>query len=690
MEGSLDDLMHKLTKEKVEDFDLIKEDDYLRPHLDFFRARASRLDQIWAEIKATAGSLENFALGFRDFGLHWDDKTVSVREWLPGAKRVLLCGDFNAWGENLELSRDEFGVWKGAWPAETVGLKQGQRFKLRIQDSNNNWLWRLSAWTRRAVPETPGGVYIAEVDGVDSKPFEFQHPRPKLNGPLKIYECHIGMSSEAEETASFSYFREHVLPRVVESGYNCLQIMAIAEHVYYGSFGYHVTSFFAVSSRFGGADEFRKLIDAAHEKGVAVLLDVVHAHASANVEDGLGDLDGTGGNFFHAGPRGVHSLWGSRLFDFGKTEVLRFLLSNLRFWLDEFKVDGFRFDGVTSIIFNHHGIDRGFDRGYPDFFEGQVDLDGMIFLLLANILIKKVAPEAISIAEDVSGFPGIAASPAYGGVGFDFRLNMALPDLWIRLLKEVPDEEWPLGHIVHVLKNVRRGEKVVAYAESHDQALVGDKTLSMRLIDAQVYTHMSVLNSMTPEVFRGRALHKALRFLSLVFGDAYLNFMGNEFGHPEWIDFPREGNGWSYKHCRRQWSLADREDSRYRLLLNWDKARMGLEDKFQIMAHHNSMHISVHEQDKVILLEGKNILLAFCLHPTQSFPDYRVGLLTKRPLRVIEHSDRVCFGGAERLAEPQPTDKLIAPESIPQDGKPFSFMTYLPNRTVIAFNLIDE
>jgi 1,4-alpha-glucan branching enzyme len=264
--------------------------------------------------------------------------------------------------------------------------------------------------------------------------------------------------------------------------------MAIQEHSYYGSFGYHVTGFFGVTSRQGSPDEFKYLVDKAHELGLRIIIDLVHSHASSNVMDGIAMYDGTDHCFSHSGPRGYHTQWDSMCFDYSKYEVKRFLLSNLAWWIDEYKVDGFRFDAVTSIMYTHHGIDYSFTGNYQEYFGMQTDMDGIVYLMLANTLIHKLRPGSLSIAEDVSGMPTLARKIKDGGMGFDFRLSMYLPDLWVKYLKEVPDEQWRMGILTHAMTDRRWQEKTIAYAESHDQAIVGDKTISMYLFEREIYS----------------------------------------------------------------------------------------------------------------------------------------------------------------------------------------------------------
>ena len=426
------------------------------------------------------------------------------------------------------------------------------------------------------------------------------------------------MSSEEGKVNSFRNFADYVIPRIKKNGYNTVQLMAVMEHVYYASFGYHVTNFFAVSSRFGTPDDFKYLVDKAHENGLLVVIDCIHSHASMNVMDGINTFDGTDHQYFHSGPRGYHKLWDTRIFNYSHWEVLRFLLSSLRLYLEEYKVDGFRFDAVTCTMFKHHGINMSFSGQYHEYFGDAADNEGISYLMLANHLIHSCNPYAITIAEDVSGMPTLCRPVEEGGIGFDYRLNMSIPDKWIQLLKESKDEEWNMGNITHTLTNRRYAEKCIAYAESHDQAIVGDKTISMWLFDKEIYEGMDVKKFPSLIVDRGMALHKMIRLITFALGgEGYLNFMGNEFGHPEWVDFPRPGNHWSYHYCRRQWHLADDPNLRYSLLNNFDKAMLELDEKYQLITNRHQYITLAHESDKVITFERGDLLFVFNFHPSK-------------------------------------------------------------------------
>lgn len=641
------------------------------------RRRHAKYAEVKAKIIASEGSLDKFSRSYEQFGVHLlPDGRCRVREWLPGAVRVFFFGDFNGWRrDEYGMVRDQWGVWSVELQAGMV--RHGQMVKLQVETSGGEKLERVPSWIRRVERREPNVHY----DGVVwSPPDEYVWRHPSLGrgmgDSLRIYECHVGMSGEEGKVSSYEEFRLNVLPHVHRVGYNALQMMAVMEHPYYGSFGYQVTSFFAASSRFGTPEDLMRLIDDAHGLGMRVLLDIVHSHASSNSLDGINEYDGTDHCFFHAGPRGHHPQWDSRLFNYGNWEVLRFLLSNVRYWLKEFRFDGFRYDGVTSMMYLHHGIGCSFSAGYEEYFgDGKCDEDAIVYMCLANDIVHELH-NGITIAEDVSGYPGIARPLEEGGLGFDYRLHMAIADRWIELLKHQPDETWNMGSLVHTLTNRRSNERHIAYCESHDQSLVGDKTLMMWLADSLLYTHMSVLSDPSFQIDRAIALHKMITAVTWALGgEGILNFCGNEFGHPEWVDFPREGNNNSYHYARRQWSLAKDPLLKYRFLLNWNKAMLDLQVKEDYLGGGYEYTTQTHEEWKTIAAErpvGK-LLWLFNFHPSSSYEKYEIPFKTDGgSWTVILSSDDKEFGGHGRV--------LVGATY----GRPSAPFIYLPSRTVIV------
>lgn len=646
--------------EKPELPGLVKIDPWLEPYTEEIRARMSRLD----ERRSEYGDLQEFARSHETLGLHRTASGWVFREWAPRAKRLFLTGDFNDWSrEATPLSRSrELGVWEVRLPEEAI--TEGMKFKVHVIGANGGHD-RIPSHARLVVQDEETTAFSAEVPSQSEYSWQNEAPGP-ITAP-RIYEAHVGMATEENRVGTYREFADDILPRIARLGYNSVQLMAVAEHPYYGSFGYHVANYFAPSSRCGSPEDLKYLIDTAHGLGMAVLMDIVHSHSVKNFAEGLAAFDGEEGLYFHLHD---HPQWDSRLFDFGRREVSRFLLSNVAYWMTEFRFDGFRFDGVTSMLYHHHG-NIAFDH-YDKYFKDGVEWNAVTYLQLANELIHEINPNAMSIAEDMSGMPGLCRPLSEGGLGFDYRLAMGIPDHWIKLLKHTPDEDWNLDEIYHTLNNRRYGEKTIAYAESHDQALVGDKTLAFWLMDAAMYHHMAKGDD-NAEVDRGMALHKILRLLTLALGgEGYLTFMGNEFGHPEWVDFPREGNDWSYHYARRQWSLADHPDLKYRELEAFDAAMMPVAEK--VLPTAGARMLNLDQANQCLQFERGNLIFAVNLSPSISVADYEFPVPVEGRYRMILSSDHPKFGGHGR------TDDSITYPTVAGRLK-----VYLPCRTMLVF-----
>lgn len=667
--------------------DHLRRDPYLRPYEREFRRRYAVMQDVMDKIKNEMGGLEKFTKSYNSYGIHINaDNSVSCLEWAPGAQQLYLTGAFNGWNRSSHpFQKIEYGCWSlhiPANPDHSCPIAHMSEVKICVKKYNGEMVDRISPWATYVVkPPKHEGLTYKQLIWHPTQEYVLKEPRPPVPKSMKIYECHVGIASPEGKVGSYKEFAENVVPRIKKLGYNTLQIMAIMEHAYYGSFGYQVTSFFAASSRYGNPEELKELIDVCHREGMVVLLDVVHSHASKNVLDGLNEFDGTDSCYFHVGARGTHFLWDSRLFDYSQPEVLRFLLSNLCWYYEHYGFDGFRFDGVTSMLYHNHGT-QGFSGDYNEYFGLGVDTDALIYLMIANNILHTLYPNVITIAEDVSGMPGLCRPVAEGGVGFDYRLGMAIPDKWIELLKTKKDDDWNIGNIVHTLTNRRWMEKTVAYCESHDQALVGDKTIAFWLMDKEMYTGMSLLYGSNDIVERGIALHKMIRLITHgLGGEAYLNFIGNEFGHPEWLDFPREGNNESYHYCRRQWNLVDDENLRYKQLNEFDRAMNNLETQYGWLSADAGFVSWKHEDDKVITFDRGGLLFVFNFHPTKSFTDYRVAIDVMGSYEIVLSSDDKTFGGFDRLHK----NVLYVTEDYGYGGRRYSFKIYIPCRVALVF-----
>ena len=654
------------------------------PYLEPFEKDIDLRNQLYLskrkELLSGQKKLKSFANGHNFFGFHKTRSGWVYRERAPAAEKMYLTGDFNAWNETShQMKRYENGIFEIELRGKNA-LKSGEKVQAIVIHEGKK-LRRIPTYATRVVQDPVTYLWCAEIEDTFAKfPWTDEGFTPDKT-PF-IYECHIGMSSEEGKVNSYLDFKENVLPRIKELGYNTIQIMAIMEHPYYGSFGYQVSNFFAPSSRYGKSEELKALINEAHSFGIAVLLDVVHSHAVNNTNEGLNEFDGTVYQFFHEGEKGNHSAWGTKLFNYSKNEVLHFLLSNLKYWMEVFHFDGFRFDGVTSMLYHDHGLGSAF-TDYGMYFSLNTDTDAVTYLQLANELIHEINPRALTIAEDMSGMPGMCIPVSEGGLGFDYRLSMGVPDLWIKMLKEVPDEDWDMGKLWYELTNRRPDEKNIGYSESHDQALVGDKTIMFRLCDADMYYGMSKFSG-NMVIDRGVALHKMIRLITAsLAGEGYLNFMGNEFGHPEWIDFPREGNGWSYHYARRQWSLADDENLRYCQLNSFDKAMLKLLKSGDIL-NEKAENLWQHQDDKILIFSKGEKLFIFNFHPSRSFDGYFIPAKFSGKYKVALTTDDAEFGGFSRV------DKQTVYETFKTPIDWIGFKCYLPSRTAIVLERVRD
>ncbi|MDO4950029.1 MAG: alpha amylase C-terminal domain-containing protein [Bacteroidales bacterium] len=659
---------------------LLQNDAWLQPYAEAIGGRHQHASERKRTL-AGKGTFSEFANGYLYFGLTCDGFSWTIREWAPNATSIYLVGDFNSWREEdiFQLMPKAEGVWELSLPLSM--LHHGQHYKLKIY-WNGGYGERIPSYATRVVQDSCTKIFSAQVWHPD-KAYQWRCTSfTPSTSPLLIYECHVGMAQESEKVGTYSEFTSNVLPRIKAAGYNCIQLMAIQEHPYYGSFGYHVSNFFAPSSRFGTPEELKELIDTAHLMGIAVIMDIVHSHSVKNESEGLGNFAGDPCQYFLAGDRREHPAWDSLCFNYGSHHVLHFLLSNCKYWLDEFHFDGFRFDGVTSMLYYNHGLGQDF-MSYADYYDGHEDDEAICYLTLANSLIHEVNSQAICIAEEVSGMPGIAIPFDDGGYGFDYRLAMNIPDYWIKTIKERIDEDWKPSSLFWELTNRRVEEKTISYAESHDQALVGDKTLIFRLVDADMYWHFQKGDE-NYNVHRGIALHKMIRLLTATtMNGGYLNFMGNEFGHPEWIDFPRQGNGWSHQYARRQWSLVDNDKLCYRELGDFDRDMLQAIKAIPAFQKTSIYELWHDDTDQVLAYSRGYYIFVFNFNPVRSFVDYRIPT-TPGIYRIILDTDDPRYGG-NGLNDTTVSHCTIADDACPA-GKEW-LRLYVPARTACILKI---
>ena len=623
-------------------YPILERDAALRPFERDINLRMDNYRRMHA-LLANDRTLSDFANAHEYYGFHHTMDGWVYREWAPGADALYLSGECNNWSaDETPLTRLPGGSWEVKLPEGT--LHDGMRVKTVVRNGDK-LTWHIPLYARRVIQDPESYEWICEVwDPIE--PYAWTDGDFEADPHLFIYESHVGMATEEYRVGTYREFADNVLPRVKDLGYNTIQLMAIMEHPYYGSFGYQVSNFFAASSRFGYPEDLKYLVDKAHSMGIAVLLDVVHSHAVKNTVEGINRFDGTDTQFFRAGKAGDHPAWDTKCFNYGKTEVIHFLLSNLKFWMTEYHFDGFRFDGVTSMLYHDHGLGAAFSN-LRMYFSLNTDTEAITYLQLANELIHEINPNGITIAEDMSGMPGMTVKVEEGGIGFDYRLAMGLPDMWIRLIKEKRDEDWNLDYIWHELND--RMAATIAYVESHDQALVGDQTIMFRLAGAHMYTDMDKICH-NQVIDRAMALHKMLRLITAAAGgNGYLNFMGNEFGHPEWIDFPREGNGWDYKYCRRQWSLPENGYLKYGQLNLFDHDMIWTFRKVDLLGDGTAHLKFIRQDDHIIAFERGGLVFVFNFDPVRSHMDYIIPVSVGRDHEVVFTTDDGCYGGFDNI-----------------------------------------
>jgi len=662
-------------------------DPYLKPFESDIKLRVDAYTTGKKKLLGNHQSFNSFSNGDLYYGFHLMENGWIYREWAPGADALYLIGDFNYWDPNSHsLQKKENGNWEIFLPG-LQALKHMSHVKVRVVAKGVS-RDRMPLYIKRAIQDPNTHDFVGQIWHPD---FEFKWQDSEFHidnkNPLFIYEAHVGMAQEKEAIGTFNEFTEIILPKVKAAGYNTIQLMAVMQHPYYASFGYQVSNFFAVSSWFGTPDELKALINAAHLMGIAVLLDLVHSHSIKNIAEGINEFDGTDFQFFNTGTKGYHPEWDTKLFNYGKPEVLHFLLSNIKFWLEEYHFDGYRFDGVSSMLYHHHGIGVAF-TDYSKYFSMDTNIEAITYLQFANDLIREVKPNAITIAEDMSGMPGMCLPVKFGGIGFDYRLSMGVPDLWVKILKELPDEKWSMSKLWFELTSRRPREKNIGYSESHDQALVGDKTLMFRLGGKEIYSHM-LKNDNNLIISRALELDKLIKFITITLGgEGYLNFMGNEFGHPEWIDFPRAGNNWSYHYARRQWSLMENKDLKYEYLANFDREMLDLLRTYNVLGANDLQNLWNDEENKIIAFRKGGLVFLFNFNPSVSFPEYELptGDQYDSPTdemckyKVIFNSDEEMFGGFHRIS----TDYIYKANKLQHKDNKTGIIINTPTRTVIV------
>jgi len=666
-------------QKKNKHFKIMDIDPYLKPFESDIQLRMKSYSNCKKKLLGEHQDFESFANGNLFYGFHLLEGGWVYREWAPKADALYLIGDFNSWNPKTHpLKKIGNGNWEIFLPG-LQALKHKSYVKVRVVAKNVS-RDRIPVYIKRTVQNAITHDFVGQIWQPEHD-FNWQDSEFHIDNtkPLLIYESHVGMAQEKEGIGTFNEFTEFMLPRIKAGGYNTIQLMAIMQHPYYASFGYQVSNFYAVSSWFGTPEDLKTLINTAHCMGITVLLDLVHSHSVKNIAEGINEFDGTDYQFFHAGIKGNHPAWGTKLFDYGKPEVIHFLLSNIKFWIDEYHFDGYRFDGVSSMLYHHQGLGVAF-TDYSKYFSMDTDIEAINYLQFANELIRELKPDALTIAEDMSGMPGMCLPVKYGGLGFNYRLSMGVPDFWVKILKELPDEKWSMYQLWNELTGRRPQEKNIAYCESHDQALVGDKTLMFRLGGSEMYLHM-LKDDDNLIINRAIELHKLIRFITITLGgEGYLNFMGNEFGHPEWIDFPRKGNNWSYHYARRQWSLMENKQLKYEYLSHFDREMLNFIKTYNVLSASDLQSLWIDEDHKLLAFRKNGLVFLFNFNPSESFIRYELPTGEVGDYKIIFNSDEEIFGGQSRIK----TDYIYQAKTLQHKENKTGIVIYSPSRTVLV------
>ena len=627
------------------------EDVELLSYAHFFLQRAHRWGTELDRIRHEHGSLAHYADLHRRWGVHrQEDGGWLLHEYMPQAEKLWLTTDkinFQRWAHHAFQPVGD-GWWRLDLPPEA--LEHGTYMELRV----------MAPGVEGAVRRVPACAQWVEQDKLTPtqwcarlwnppQPYEWQHARPEAPLPFpRIYEAHVGMAIPALEhrhgqwlprhpksVGSFRLFAEEVLPRIARAGYTAVQLMGVPEHPLYKSFGYQVSSYFAPTSRCGTPDDFRLLVDTAHGLGLRVILDIPHSHSCPNTEQGMARYDGSPYLF-----AAKDNQWGTASFDYGQKMTRRLLLSNCHYWMEEYRVDGFRFDAVGNMIYVDHGFGDDFSHVGRCFHtengEPRGDEDGILYLALANTLIHELSAPALSIAEEFSGMPGMTSPPEHGGLGFDYRFAMGVPDYWAKFIKG-QEEGLELGQLWHEMTNHRPYERTINYVECHDQSINGKDAMIWRLMGDEMYTGMA-LPQQSWNISRGLALYKLMRLITLSTAHCgYLSFMGAEFGHPEWLD--------DEEHAHRQWHLADAPDLKYHQLAAFDRHTLHLlaERHLADMAHSPLLRL-LHEEHRLLVFERGTLLLAFNFHELHSQTALDVWVTPGKYVEA-DSSDAPAYGG---------------------------------------------
>ena len=656
------------------------QDQELREYHPFLVARGERYAKEAERIKALYGSLHAYANLHTNLGYHLvqeNGKNIWLwREYMPGAKTIWLTTEKQRFQRHahLKFTPCEDGFFE--LRLEEKELSHGLYVELRVEPKSfeiynpegfPTTLKRIPAFANWVEQNKEMPAQWCARIWHPKKPYQFQYPKPPKPTFLRIYEAHVGMAQSDtkhinESYGSYTDFANDILPHIKDAGYTTVQLMAIPEHPLYRSFGYQVSNYYAPSSRFGDINSCKAMIDTAHKLGLQVILDITHAHSCANTEQGLCNYDSTA--YFFTDQM---NQWGTPTFDFSKEMTRRFLLSNLRYWMEEFQFDGFRFDAVGNMLYKDFGRDDTFEHTGRCFYgkdgKPRTNEAGELYLCLANDLVHTISQEAFTIAEEFSGMPGLTCAPSDGGLGFDARFAMGIPDYWEKCIKNPQD----LGSLWYEMNNHRPYDRTISYVECHDQCINGDDAMIWRLLGDDMYTTM-LRGIDSWNISRGLAYYRLMRLITLSTADlGYLNFMGNEFGHPEWLDAER--------HAHRQWRLATDERLKYACLAAFDLAQMKMVATYLTDFATPPLFRYIHEDKRLLAFERGHLLFAFNFHETAAYDDILFAVTPGKYTEILSSDDSTYAGHDNlRITDPK-VEHFTTPLPDPLHG---DIKLYLP------------
>ena len=566
-------------------------------------------------------------------------KGVYFAVWAPNAAGICVVGDFNNWcGDNYEMRRhDDSGIFE----LFTENAHEGSLYKYLIYTKDGRMLYKADPYATYSQrrPDNASIVYdIKRYQWNDGQWLAEEEKVAPTKKPMAIYEVHLGSWKKKDDGTpeGFLNYRESAVQLVdymKYMGYTHIELMGIAEYPYDGSWGYQVTGYYAPTARYGTPKDFMYFVDYLHQNGIGVILDWVPAHFPKD-EHGLANFDGTPTYEYADSRKGEHPDWGTKIFDYGRTQVISFLISNALYWVEKFHVDGLRVDAVASMLYLDYGRNQG--QWVPNKYGGNGNLEAMDFFRHLNSVMRSRNPRAITIAEESTAWPGITASEEEGGLGFTFKWNMGWMHDFLEYMKLDP---------YFRSNNHNKMTFAMTYAYSENFILV----LSH---DEVVHLKCSMINKM-PGEYEDKFANLKVGY-TFMMGKKLL-FMGQDFG--QWAE-------WSEAKSL-DWHLTN--ENMHRDLQKYVKSLLSIYNRYKACYeldqdpegfewmdpddNTRSIYSFVRKT-----MDGRDSILYVCNFTPVARPDFRVGVPC--PGRYTLLLNEKCEEGTEYIAEKIPTDRM--------------------------------